>query len=231
MKSFIFCTSCMRPDIEFHQMRRYQRWINYYRSLMNELNADKLFLIDDGGTYDAPSLNVLYDFLPDKLTEPVNVYRFNDNLGRNSNIDYPGWWRSFLFSYEIAKKYSYDKIIHIESDFFILSPKLKEFVRNTSHGWNCLYSQHFDFPESALQVICQDSYHLLDKLQTTTRENSYKAIDCAEKMIPFTNIEKTFIGDRIGEDRVFAAWMDKHIPLMNRLDYIAQVHIRSQVDA
>jgi hypothetical protein len=230
MPSFIFCTSCIRNSSQYHYVNRYQRWINYYLTLLKELDANRLFLIDDGGTDGQKEIPLLQNELPDNLEHPVNLFRFTEGLGRNTDADFPGWWRSFLFSMEIAGKYGYKKIIHIESDFFIVSQKLKTFIREIDHGWTSLYSHFHGFPETAIQVICEDAFPLFHELRDQVRSANYRTTTLAEQLIPFTNINKDFIGDRIGEPNVLAKWMTDHISQFGKLDYLGQINIPQEME-
>ena len=87
----------------------------------------------------------------------------------------------------------YDRIIHIEADALILSDRLFDFIRAESAGWKCMYTKKYLFPESAIQIINKDSYHLIDNVP---EEFDFHKI--VELMLPFQSI-KTFIGDRYGE--------------------------------
>jgi hypothetical protein len=213
----------MNENAAQHHLIRYERWINYYAGRLTQLGADRLFLIDDGGSGGEEFAHILKNELPDQLTSSVNVYRFNTNMGRRSYIDFPGWWRSFLFSIEIARKYGYKKIIHLESDFFVLSERLQSFIASRNSGWTCLYSRHYDFPETCMQVICEDAFYLFDELKNFVQKNNYNPGEYAEKAIPFTNIEKEFIGDRLGDHLVLTDWLGRFLPMMGKLDFIGQM--------
>jgi hypothetical protein len=214
MKTLIFCTAYIEADPQ-----RYSDWINYYYPKLAEFGAASLFLINDGsGKSDIdPRLKPLdgEQALPDTLDGNLNIVYFPDRLGRISITDFPGWWRSFKFSLSIARRYNFDKIIHIESDFYILSPKLIEYIKTIKSGWIALWSNTYRFPETAIQIICQDTFNKLEK--TSYRKGSKKP---AEMILPFTKIEKGFIGDRYGEKLD----LENHLnELPKDLDYIGQV--------
>lgn len=229
MRSFIFCTSCIRNNSQFHHVDRYNRWVNYYLPLMERLEADRLFLLDDGGLDGKTLIPCIHDELPDELEHPVNLFRFTEGLGRKTIADFPGWWRSFLFSMEIAIKYDYRKIIHIESDFFVVSSKLKRFIRETDQGWNSLYSHFHQFPETGIQIIGENVFPLFNDLKSSLQSSNYSTNTVAEQLIPFTNIKKNFIGDRIGEPHVLAKWMNDQIASFGKLDYISQINIPQEI--
>ena len=49
-------------------------------------------------------------------------------------------------------------------------------------------------------------------------------------MIPFTSIRKNFIGDRIGEETIWAKWLNEQIPLLAKLDYIGQMNVSIEAE-
>ena len=92
-------------------------------------------------------------------------------------------------------KNKYDKIIHIESDAYVLSNRLFSYLNDINSGWVALYSQKYKFPESAIQIINKDEFYRIDNMPEM---HDFKKI--AEFAIPYTRLEKSFTGDRYGED-------------------------------
>jgi hypothetical protein len=58
----------------------------------------------------------------------------------------------------------------------------------------------YQLPETALQIICDDSFAALEQLHATPYEINYvnKAI---ERYLPYTRVEKGICGNRYGEYR------------------------------
>jgi hypothetical protein len=140
---------------------------------------------------------------------------------------YPGWWRSFTYSIEIARKYDFNKIVHIESDFYILSDRLISFIRGLDRGWTSLFSAYYRFPETAVQVIAEDSFHKLELLYDEAISSQYTFGHFAELILPISNVIKDFVGDRIGEDNVLMHWAAKRSGC-GEVDYYGQLpsHVR-----
>jgi len=220
MRSFAFCTAYVDEDRSHLTSARYSKWVLYYQPLLKELGAEHLFLIDDGSKHDdllrikGVSSILSAGNLPDTLKGQVTVVSFPDNLGGSSFL---GWWRSFFYSATLAERYGFDKIIHIESDFYLLSARLRDFIKNVHHGWTSLYSRFYDFPEAALQVICKESFPRLIELSGQTRSRME-----AEYTLPFTSVNKDFNGDRLGEFGVFQQWA-RQAEDDREIDYIAQL--------
>ena len=228
MKTIIFCT----VFIDDHNFARYKKWIDFYYNKLDLFNAGNLFLIDDG------SSNVLFDDrveilksnnLPGSLNSSINLFHFEDHLGRPSRRNYSGWWRSFTFSIKLAEKYNIDKIIHIESDYYIVSRRMTDYIAKISEGWTVFYSRSYGFPETAIQVICKDSFEKLNKTYKAAVESNYQFKRIAERVLPFSKIEKGFLGDRYGEEKVLRRWTKK-IKTPLEIDYLGQIGEKNDLD-
>jgi hypothetical protein len=227
MKTFIFCTSFINHNDIDNNNNRINKWINYYGELKESFDADHLILIDDASPIIDLDLDLdIYDSekLPNSIKKSINLFRFQEHLGRPSWKDYQGWWRSFIFSLEIAKKYNFEKIIHIESDFYIVSENMIDYIKNFNQGWGAFYSSYHDFPESAIQIICKDAFFKFEDIANRIKINNYRSENYlqAELFLPFSDIIKEFNGDRFGQPEVFDAWLKKENN--KKIDYIGQVH-------
>ena len=217
MKSIIFCTSFIK-DAESWQSR-YQRWLDYYETM--PINAIRKIMIDDGSPY-LPSekiINTVHHSSSLSLHNDTNlIIRFDDNLGRQSGSAYPGWWRSFLHSINIANELAVDKIIHIESDAYILTPRLVNFINEIESGWHVLWSPRYKFPETAIQIICRDQFEVFEKFKNNNPSLSFS--DIAERLLPFTAIHQQFKGDRYSEIKknrwIFRSKKFDKIPIFKR---------------
>lgn len=196
MKTLLFCTSYMKDADAWQQ--RYQRWLDYYRN--GPIKADKILMIDDGSPY-LPPAETIQTMRADSdisVHQPVHgIVRFEKNLGRQSMSLYPGWWRSFLHSVTIARTIGADKIVHIESDAFALSQPLANFINDTQSGWHVMWAQRYAMPETAIQIIGQDQFAALEKLRGDYPNLDFP--DIAERLLPFTSVNRQFKGDRYSE--------------------------------
>lgn len=157
-------------------------------------------MIDDGSPFLPPAdiINTVSDSTPLASNGEKNlIIRFDNNLGRQSGADYPGWWRSFLHSVKVANELGVDKIIHIESDAYIMTPRLVNFINEIESGWNVLWSPRYRFPETAIQVICRDQFEIFEKFKD--KHPDYSFPDIAERLLPFTAVHKQFKGDRYSD--------------------------------
>jgi hypothetical protein len=157
-------------------------------------------MIDDGSPFLPPA--DIINTVPHSAALAANgdknlIIRFDNNLGRQSGADYPGWWRSFLHSVNVANELGVDKIIHIESDAYIMTPRLVKFINEIESGWNVLWSPRYRMPETAIQVICRDQFAIFEKFKDNHPDYSFP--DIAEKLLPFTTVHKQFKGDRYSD--------------------------------
>lgn len=221
MKSFLFCT-CYINDRDSYQ--RYVRWIKYYVKRMGSLGVSKVLLIDDGS--DTVWLNRLtkelgvgtvslmgadaYVGLEYETNTPVNIVAFKENFGRPTAAIVAGWWRSFSFASEIALRKGYDKIIHIESDAYILNPDMLTDMAKIESGWQTAWAYKLNYMESAIQVIAGPlslgDLHTFWKFgkpfwfRQSREEEGYAPELLLPKHITGTFKDK-YIGDRYGDDR------------------------------
>jgi len=228
MKTIIFCTSFINDDNNV----RYQKWIDYYHNKLDLFNAGNLFLIDDGSSnisFNDRVEIVESNALPGSLKSNITLFHFEDHLGRPSRKNYSGWWRSFTFSIKLAEKYNIDKIIHIESDYYIVSRRMIDYMAEISEGWTVFYSKFYGFPETAIQIICKDSFEKLNKTYQNAVESKYQFKKIAERVLPFSKVEKGFLGDRYGEEKILRHWSKKNkTPVA--IDYIGQIDVRGDLD-
>jgi len=192
--ALIFATSYMKSADDWSL--RYEPWFNFYsQSSMGHL---PLLLIDDGSPYlpKISSINIVSRIEDiDFQNYSLNIFRFPNNLGRSSLVAYPGWWRSFIFSSKIAKSKGFHKIIHLESDAYILSSKFFDQINQLDQGWHVPWLAKYKMPETAIQIICRDQIDGLDEFAC----NSDMNIKMAEEILPFTSIRKDWVGDRYSE--------------------------------
>lgn len=196
-KTLIFCTSYAENNDQWTQ--RYKKWLDFVKK--SSLERSQILIIDDGSPV-LPDWSDLSIFREPNLPEAVNnecaLFHFNSRLGRSSLLNYPGWYRSYTFASIWAKQYNFNKIIHIESDSFIFSERLTTHINQLNSGWTSLYCPSQNLPENCIQIICEDQIKKFIKFGRHDYDINF-ANKPIELLMPFTNIEKGFIGDRYGE--------------------------------
>lgn len=195
--TLVFCTSHMRNQAEWEL--RYTRWLAHHRKLFPE---EPLVMIDDGSAYlpDEPGISVNSSVENFVVGDQASIYHFPNRLGRRATHNFPGWFRSFTFSIVIAKKLNVKKIVHIESDAFILTENALDLVNATASGWTAFWCPRFRYPESAFQIICEDSFASLEEVRAASFAAQY-ANKVMERSLPYTRIDHSLCGNRYGDFR------------------------------
>ena len=200
MRTLVYCTTYTETPHVWQA--RYRPWLD--AMLGSGLKADQILLVDDG----SPTLPGWADtqvFSGDSVGEgftvgprgPVLLFHFREHLGRLGISDFPGWHRSYVFGALYAEANGFDRVIHVESDAFLVSDRARRFVSTYDDGWAALWSPRYDMPELAISVAAGSG---LRRLAEFARQ-PYQALTGTvhERMIPFTHVEKGLVGDRYGE--------------------------------
>lgn len=197
-------------DLGNDRLARNLRYLDYYRSIKKEIGFDRIVMIDNGSSIDKLAhlkgnvFNEYNDLISSVESSDLDVWHFQNSLKKtvHGQHDYPYCWRTVYFMRDLIEFYNATKIIFIDSDAFVVSKKLAEYVRRWNKGWHSLYCKKYDFPESSFHVINQDSFYLL---KAYTRDGDFMSRNnkvIMEKSLPFTHVHKEFDCDRYGETRV-----------------------------
>jgi len=222
MKTTMFAPCYLGED----RLERNIKWLNYYEPLLSKLNVNNLYLIDNGSRLEDLELLGGHVVTPEWTTiipptsRPyLTVVHFPDHIPRSAWDNYEYWWRAMDWGFnKIRDKFNYDKVIHIDTDVYILKQKVIDLINGLDTGWNAFWSKIYAFPETTFQVLCKDSFNLTEEYLNLEPEYSKYNGKVAEDIIPFTNVIKDLIGDRYGEQGLNQG------PAM---DYYAQAEIRS----
>jgi hypothetical protein len=194
-RTLIFCTA-YAEDLGTWE-RRYRTWIRAVRS--SGVSHEQLLIVDDG----SPVLprwadtTTVYEGERAPQDAAVVLAHFNARLGRSGLRDYPGWFRSFCFAAQYAKEQQFTKVVHLESDAFIISTRFATFVNEASEGWIGLKLPRHKMPESAIQIIAGKN---LDQFVEFSKR-SYEEFrgKNIENHIPYSVVVDNFKGDRYGQ--------------------------------
>lgn len=218
--TLVFCT-CFAADLSVWETR-YRRWIDAIRS--SRLIYKQILIVDDGSPCRPDWPDVVFVAEGEQLPydAEIIVYRFNERLGRHSVRNYPGWYRSFCFGGSYANDIGAGKVIHLESDAFLISGRIQDFFNKFNDGWGAPYLARYGMPESAIQIVAGSAMARLSEFcQIPYRDRVEHDI---ENIIPFDIIFKDYIGDRYGEKQDYipcsADWsVQVFPPLRNEKTY------------
>lgn len=208
MKTCMFTTSWLDGTDKLGNSRldRTKRYLDYYRPLKDELGFSEFFLADNHSSIEnivdlnlSHKLRVFSQYEQRISGEDCIVKCFTETLTRGEHLDYPYVWRGVYFVQELIKL-GYEKIIYCETDAFILSRPLAHYIRGLDSGFVSFYSPRYNFPLAEITVLCKDAFpRFIDWCSQMTWQERNKQRLLYETALPFTGIQRGFIGDRYGE--------------------------------
>lgn len=173
-----------------NRLARNLRYMEYYAGLREELGFREMIFLDN-----ASSMESITEFTARRKPN-VFLRLFKESLTRGPGVhDYPYCWRALWHIRELLD--SYDKIIFIDSDCFVLTKRMAEFIKNCNSGWQTFWNEAGGHPESTIWVLSWDTFGQFDLY---TRGNWQDKVGTwMEKDLPFTALDKTFRCSRFGE--------------------------------
>ncbi len=222
----LFCTSYF--DTEEVYQKRYRKWIDYYSG--HPFCRDKdLFLIDDHSDLrlvDGDIHVIGESEFGCGRAQKINLIHFGERKGGPEAANSAGWYRSFLKSLDLARRFGYERIVHAESDAYLISRRIFDYIEETRFGWTMFWCHLFRFPETGLQVICKDQFPLFERFQS--KGHDFYVGKMAEWTLPYTRLEAFFNGDRFGE---YAGKIggDDRIRQVDGMDYYTQCSLNVQI--
>jgi len=222
LKTLVFCTSYAETESSWED--RQAIWLKAMQR--SSLHFDQLLIVDDGSAVlpQWSGLTVVHEAdapAPEKVqtTDPLLLYAHTERLGRQSVFQFPGWYRSFAFGVLYGAAHGFDKIIHLESDAFLISERIQRHFNEFTTGWFSVWSEAYIFPEIAIQAAAGSA--IAEMADFVRKPYSQLSGQIHEFLFPFTHLERTFVGNRYGE-------MIGHVP--RQADYSAQTRV-GQPDA
>jgi hypothetical protein len=198
-RTLVFCTSYAGSVPAW--TTRYRLWLNFIRA--SEIAHDHVLIVDDGSPLlpEWSDTRTSHSLQEAPGSAAVTLFHFDQRLGRQARAVYPGWYRSFCFAARFADAYGFEKVIHIESDGFIISRRMQHYINEVSDGWIAPTIQSHAMPESAIQIMAGGG--LRSYIEFARSPYSSSVGFEAENVLPFTHIESGFIGSRYGETMAY----------------------------
>lgn len=173
------------------RMERNIRWIEYYRDLKDQLGYDEILMVDNASTASQVERFV-------KLAPEIEIINRVTRLKKVGECGYGYWYRAQALAAAYALARGYDKIIHIDTDAYVLTPRFCSFINSIETGWHTVWCDYWQFPEVNIQVIGKNSLESMLDFHSDAFLSFYP-FGPAEKNMPFTDVHKQFHGDRYGE--------------------------------
>ncbi len=189
MKTLLFAPCYLDGD---DRLVRNLKWLSYYRDLKGTLKYDDIYMVDN-----ASSPENLKKLEPHWVPD-LHIHKRHIHFARWQEHAYAYWYVAFRNALEFAIENNYDKIIHVDTDVYLLTPKICDYVNNSNTGWISFWSEIHKYPDSTFQIINKDQFQ--NALQFYKEDFlEFYPYDLAETRIPFTKVERQFVGDRYGD--------------------------------
>lgn len=174
------------------RMERNIRWIEYYRDLKDQLGYDEILMVDNAST-----ANQIAQFV--RKAPEVKIMRRSTRITNLGKCGYGYWYKAHSIAASYALSRGYNRIIHIDTDAYVLTPRFCSFINSIETGWHTVWCDRWKFPEVNIQII--GGTNLLEAMLDFHSEVflSFYPNEPAEKHMPFTDVHKQFHGDRYGE--------------------------------
>ena len=196
-KTLVFCTSFATTEDQWNG--RYRRWLQAIQN--SQLIYDSILIVDDGSPVLPvwPNMEIRTDVSTKCSSAELLIYHFREHLGRKAVFNFPGWYRSFAFAGRYAYANGFDKVIHVESDSFLISLRIQHHFNTLTSGWTALWCGLYQgYPESAIQVMAGDAVRRFAEIERTHPHEQLIGREF-ELQLPFDIVEKRFNGNRYGE--------------------------------
>ncbi len=199
MRTLLFCTS-YAETLEAWDTR----WELWLKGILNcGIKFDQLLIVDDGSPVlpTWPGLDIFMTGTGETATGALALHHFQDRRGRGvAGQPFPGWYRSFGYAVKYGIRVGFDRIIHIESDAFLISKRAVSFFDTCERGWVSLWCPTYSWPESTLQIVNKDRFESCDKFFSQPYSSHLsQSGEPIEVLLPLTSVNKNLVGDRYGE--------------------------------
>lgn len=173
------------------RLERNIKWLEYYIPLKEKLGVDDILLVDNNSSPE--NLKVLKAKFPE-----VSVKQNQVHLTRLTVHAYGYWYRAFSQAADCAISWGYEKMIHLDTDVYVLNDKFANHLKLIETGWTSFWSPIHKYPDATIQIICGDHVDKMKKFMSEDflRFYPYEYVD--DKM-PLTHVDRSFNGDRWGD--------------------------------
>lgn len=204
MKTILLCQSYLDgKDAQGNERHaRIWKYLEYYSSIADKLGIERIRLMDNGSKTSFWQSNT--------CQVPIEFYSVR-NLAHGPNLHYPHCWVNLYYQETLIKE-GYEKIINIDSDAFIVSNRLADYVKNLDSGWATLLCKRYNWPASEVSILCKDAFPVFHKYTEVPWQRRVGKL--MERDVPYTIVNMDFDCDRYGESKA---------PLTEKIDLYAQM--------
>lgn len=213
MSTILWTTSFLEGEDKSGSSRlaRTVKFLDYYLNIQGELQFDRILLLD----------NASPDDLWKQLTDSFDFesIRFNLRLNHGGGDWYPYCWRGLYAMNHYIQTSRAKKLIYIDSDSFVLSRRMADWINDANTGWQSVWCKRYNFPEASIHIINEDAFPLF--LEFTKGDYMEHCGKKMELVLPFTHINKELDCDRYGET---------FDPVKPGIDFFSQAHVNTPLE-
>ena len=196
------------------RLERQIKYVKYYSKLKEILGFEWIEFCENNS-----SKENINNFIYAVSDQPGDIafYSFPAHIPRGKDYDMGYVWRGLHYIRELIED-GYEKIICIDSDGFVLTKRLADYIRNCNSGWVSLFNNYYNFPTAEMHILNKDKFEFFMGYTST----DWRVLNgqCQEKVLPFSDIERNFNTLRIGE-----------YPTTDvKYDFISQVPVSMKVE-
>ncbi len=201
MKTALF-TPCFlegKDAIGNDRLARNLEYVSYYSKISEDMGIDSIVLYDNASPMDLVGrFEREIPYAIGNSEVDFQFFREPERLYGGGGYNYPYCWRALYFLKDLIDL-GFQKFLIIDSDGYVLSPRLAKHIKNLNTGWEALWCKKWQFPDASIQILCEDTFNVYnDFTKGPWLDHNGK---CMETSLPFTKINKDFDCDRYGEDR------------------------------
>jgi hypothetical protein len=146
-------------------------------------------------------------------------FNLQPNYPRGGGHNYPNVWRAYWWIRDNLLT-RYERVYYIATDAYVLSQRLMDWMEAVEAGqWTALWCHNH--PEAQIQVITRGCKAFEDFFAGPCDPFKYNGL-MEENTLPFTHVEKGFVGNRYGEIhpiRGYEPEMDYYTQVPDALDF------------
>lgn len=209
MKTINLMTSFLGNDTKSPYYNRHILWLDYMYKLKGNLKFSDIWFIDNASnievlkTTGGEVLDTNFNIIVPATTHPdLHFVRFEEHLTRKSIWDYPYIFRAYQFEPKLIKHIGCDKVLFIDSDYYVLTQRFVDIINNIDSGFVSLKDPKYNFNLAALCFLCRDSFDIWFDFCLNTNFDDLKTKDTIEVFIPFTKILTGINGGQYGTNNL-----------------------------
>jgi hypothetical protein len=126
----------------------------------------------------------------------VEVIALKPHYARGPEHNYANVWRAYWTVKELLTRY--DKVLYIATDAYVCSQRLVDYLEGLDSGWTALWCPQYKYPEAQIQAITAGCKEFEEFFAGDCDPFKYNGL-FEEKTLPFTHVERGFVGDRYHE--------------------------------